>query len=650
MELKKKVGYISIFFLLIMLIYTIPAFAGYQRWNSLDYDVTLNPDGSMDVIETWNVDIEETNTLFKKFEESKTNDYKFTSVKISEVKNGSETFFEQVFEEQYHVDPGCYYALSVKDSKFEIAWHVGLDYSSDTRIYKMYYTVENAVKIYKDCTEFYWQFLSDENSMTGDNITGRIRLPKPVDNIEKFRIWGHGDLTSSLNKVSNQMLEFKAPEIDSYEMLEIRVVTEENIYNECDNIYRENKLADILEEEQRWADEANREREKAQKFLDSFRLVVIGIVIVNVLIFLLFYKKVKKYKEERVELEARYAYPKIEMEYFRDIPDEKRATPGIASYMYNLKNNNSSISPHYSKIFSATMLDLSLKGLIEFEVMGDKDVNITRGKKSYDESVLNTLPEDEKIVFELLKEAMLGRDSITPKEFSKFASKEYDLVFRKLLRIESIVQEQLIETGKISKERQEISKKWSSKATLYGVLAFVFIFVLQFMPGIYIGLILMCITCSKNSKIVSIMSENGYEESAQWKGLKKYMEDYSLLSERLVPDIVLWEKYLVYATAFGISKKVLEQLKSIHPELFEQAMNNDRGYGYWHMMSYNSLGPDTFMEFNKGLESVYSRAQSAYSVAHSSSSSGSGGGGGFSGGGGGRRWRRKLWRSLKIKM
>ena len=36
-------------------------------------------------------------------------------------------------------------------------------------------------------------------------------------------------------------------------------------------------------------------------------------------------------------------------------------------------------------------------------------------------------------------------------------------------------------------------------------------------------------------------------------GLSRYMKDYSLLNEKRVLDLVLWEKYLVYATAFGIS-------------------------------------------------------------------------------------------------
>ena len=126
------------------------------------------------------------------------------------------------------------------------------------------------------------------------------------------------------------------------------------------------------------------------------------------------------------------------------------------------------------------------------------------------------------------------------------------------------------------------------------------------------------------------------------------MEEYSMLDDKLIPDIILWEKYLVYATAFGISKKVIQQLKVVHPEMFyEENGNNLNQYAYWHMMNHATFGDDYFNDFSRSLEKVYNNARSAYDIAHSSSSSGSGGGGGFSGGGGGRRWRRKLWRTLE---
>lgn len=645
MKLKKKLLIIFLFVVTIVLFNKVPVYAGTQEWNVLDYDVTINEDGSMDVVETWDVYISETNTLFKDFDLGYDN-YEITDVKVTQIEGNNEHALNQIFVEQYHVDDDCYYGLMIDSSTFEIAWNVGLDNSSDDRIYKMYYTVENAVKIYDDCTEMYWQFLSDENTMTGKNVTGTIRLPKAVSDIEKLRVWGHGDYTAEIKKDSKNKVSFSLPSLKAKTMLEVRVVTEENIYSKCQNKYNKTYLKEILAEEQQWADEANEERENAKKTVAAMSFFTAIIVGINILVLLAFLSKRKKYKAEGEKLKAEYSYPKSDLKYFRDIPDEENATPARAAYMYNFKNNNSIISDKISKIFAATMLDLSLKGLIAFETVSEKEVKICR--TSNNSAVLS---EDEQIVYDLLKEAMLGKDSITPKEFSKYASNEYETVYSKLNRLDNVVKDYEIASGKISADRMEIAKKWSSKFGLFLILTIFSFFLISFLPALPIGLGILAHACRKNSIYVSILTNTGNEEVARWKGLKNYMDDYSMLDDKLVPDIVLWEKYLVYATAFGISKKVIEQLKVVHPEMFVETNNSSfSNYAYWHMMKNSSFGSSSFDDFSRSLEKVYSNAQSAYNVAHSSSSSGSGGGGGFSGGGGGRRWRRKLRWPLKISM
>lgn len=644
MKLKKKLLIIFLFIATFILFSKMPVYAGYQEWNALDYDVTVNEDGSMDVVETWDVYIDETNTLFKDFDLGYDN-YEITNVKVTEMDRKIEHELKQIFVEQYHVDDDSYYGLMIDNTTFEIAWNVGLDNSSDNRIYKIYYTVENAVKIFNDCTELYWQFLSSENTMTGKNVTGTIRLPKAVSDIEKLRVWGHGDYTANITKNSKNEVAFDLSSLNSNKMLEVRVVTEENIYSKCINKYNENYLEEILEEEQKWADEANEEREAAKKALAAAKLFLVVVVGVNIVIFIFFLSKRKQYKAIGEELKAEYSYPKSDLKYFRDIPDEDNATPARAAYMYNFDKNSSYINDKVSKIFSATILDLSLKGLIAFETDGGKDVKICRASNSNNSVVLS---EDEEIIYDLLKDAMLGKDSITPKEFSKYASREYEIVYARLNRLGSIAQEYQTIAGKISEERIEISKKWTSKFGLFFALAMLSAFLMMILPVLPIGLGLLAHTCRKNSLYVSILTEKGNEEVARWKGLKNYMDDYSMLEDKLVPDIVLWEKYLVYATAFGISKKVISQLKVVHPEMFVNTADNTvRNYAYWNMVTTSSFGESSFDDFSKSLERVYSNARSAYNTAHSSSSSGSGGGGGFSGGGGGRRWRWKLRRTLK---
>ena len=99
----KKILCLSVFIFLSFITFS---YAGEQEWNSLDYNVILNSDGSADIVDTWDVDIEETNTMFKDFDLSSDSSYVITNVKVKEVIDGEEVPLEQIFEEQYHVDSG----------------------------------------------------------------------------------------------------------------------------------------------------------------------------------------------------------------------------------------------------------------------------------------------------------------------------------------------------------------------------------------------------------------------------------------------------------------------------------------------------------------------------------------------------------------
>ena len=348
----------------------------------------------------------------------------------------------------------------------------------------------------------------------------------------------------------------------------------------------------------------------------------------------------------------------MEIEYFREIPDELNATPARASFIMNYENNGSSFAKvDISKIFAGTILDLSLKGLLEFEPIDKNDIRIFLIQKSNIK-----LTEDETLIYDMLVKAVGISDSITTKELANYSAENYEYVYGTLSKMGKIVEKFEIESGIIDEKKANIVKKWRQSFTRYLIMTFVIFWLIIsiFAIGLFIIATLVIsfigsIACArahwKNITKLGEFSEKGTLYKHQWLGLKKYMEDYSLLKEKKVPDIVLWEKFLVYATTFGISKKVIEQLKVVHPEMF-MTMNNDYSnaysrYTYWQIVSNNSYGIESFNTLSNNLERAYDSARSAYNSAHSSSSSSSGSGGGFSGGGGGRRRRWRLRRSLK---
>ena len=102
-------------------------------------------------------------------------------------------------------------------------------------------------------------------------------------------------------------------------MLEVRVVTTDKIFN-MNNTINENKLQQILDEEQRWADEANAQRERNEMIQKAIKIILIVLEVIGLLLGIYFIKIIFKYK--KILKNNPRLTPQIEIEYYRDIPEE----------------------------------------------------------------------------------------------------------------------------------------------------------------------------------------------------------------------------------------------------------------------------------------------------------------------------------------
>lgn len=57
-----------------------------------------------------------------------------------------------------------------------------------------------------------------------------------------------------------------------------------------------------------------------------------------------------------------------------------------------------------------------------------------------------------------------------------------------------------------------------------------------------------------------ILTKKGKEEQLKLKELKNYINDYSLIKNRDLESVIIWDKYLAYATAFGIPNKITNSI------------------------------------------------------------------------------------------
>lgn len=635
-----------------------------QIMNKLDYNVALNEDGSMNVVETWNVYVKNTGTLFKDF--YNTNKYPISDISVKNLKTNEQ--LEDLGHEEYHVPEGKYYAEEIKNNVVEVAFGTGKKKSSGNVKFQVSYKIDNVIDSYEDCQEFYWKFLDKSNGMMCKNITGTITLPRDLNNLENLLVWGHGNINGRIDKSETNKVKFKIKNFSAGNMLEVRVVTKEKMFNVDGKQFT--MLNGIQKEETRWASKTNEN-------IKENRIILIIILLIEVIILLFIFKDIKTYfniNKSGNKIEKR------NLEYFRDIPREETSTPGEGAFLYYFDNNFNWTDGKQSDVLAANILNLCLKGYISFEKTLEDKIYISILKDKDD------LKEDEKEIYNLIKDAIGKKESIEVKELQDFAKKNYDKYSAHVKSMVKHIKENLYSEDIIDKKQEKLyNKTYSPTPTIFaGIFMAIIVFILMsLLPIIDVGylaafgisirnslleiililvpIIAMLIVLEQNRKKargnVYKLTQKGEDEQAEWKGLSKYLKHYSLLNERGVFDIIIWEKYLVYATAFGISEKVIEELHASYPYVFtEEYWQEERPTKGIIDMACNPSYYNkkcSFIGFTNEIQTSYNTMQTTmkeYTSTHSSahySSSSFGGGGGFSSGGGGRRRRTVQWADAK---
>lgn len=479
----------------------------------------------------------------------------------------------------------------------------------------------------------YWQFLGTDFEIEANEITGTIKLPKDAENKESIRVWGHTpDLNGTIYATSNNTIEFEVKNNKAKKMVEVRIAMPNGIIESSGRTYNVDRLNTIIQEETGWANDANSSR--------IFKLVI-SIIICTVIFGILIYFLVKNIL---IMKNTKKVLPTQDYEYYRDLP-RKDATPAEALYI--LENRYRGFyTDEIGKVFSATLLNLSLKKAIKFEKVLDekgKDSSVIEILIDNIENVTNK--KDEILVFNFIEEACKNKikkninentKTITMKELKKYIERHSTEVITLQSNLDSYMKKNLLAKNILDEEGIKRRKKITSNTIIWFLITFFGYFFLadiemvtDSIESIGIHWIVICImvilviidlilgSIAKNK--VSVYTQEGTDEQNKWRALKKYMEDFSLLKEKDVPDLVIWEKFLVYATAFGISEKVIKQLKIVYPD--------------YDSLDY-SIYPNMYILMHMNFASSFNSISNSMS---STFSSGSGMGGGFSGGGGFRR-------------
>lgn len=492
------------------------------------------------------------------------------------------------------------------------------------------YTLKDLVVVHNDIAELAHDFIGTDYQEDISNLIIRINLPSSS---KELRIFSHGPLNGKNRIIDDKSVEITYETLDKGNAVDGRVVFDKSIVPNATKKSNVDGLGKILEVEKERANYANKLREaarKREKMLQTLAIIMeilLGIWLIGLIVIVYkFYNK--NDKEYRSEFNGKY---------FRDFPEEY--TPSTVSYLMNKGINNLS--------FNAGILDLIRKKAITIEEVTIDKKGLFKNKQQKDYKLsrnmnfnLDTLSTSEKKLFNLLIGTVGNGDYVILGDMKEF-SKDYDNAKRLISGYDSW--RYACESEAETEEFYENTKKEKTNCILYSLI-FIPITFLALLCGSNMGRVLLMdlfgILAIIYFSSATKRTKKGNEQYHKWKGLKNFLADFGRLDEKDLPEIKLWERYLVYATMFGLAAKVQNAMK-MNLERMNYSDNIDFTYLYFDNYYFsNSMtnAVNSSLSSARGTISTHELASSSDSSSGGYGGGSSFGGGGFGGGSGGGRF------------
>lgn len=477
------------------------------------------------------------------------------------------------------------------------------------------YYIDQAAVLHNDIGELYFTFFKLD---TDDVEKVNIQVTAPgVSTKDTFRFWAHGALNGEIKAISEKKDELGnylyggvLATLENYkagDSVEVRMTFDKRLLGSFEHILNNSKvdaLDEIIKVETERSDAANKKRTFIKVVYYTMTTVGFAYLIGLVVLWILMYFRYDKEHKGSFDID-----------YYRDFIEEY----DVEVVEYLMKKE---ITPN---AMNASIMNLIYKHNIDIEENPDDKKNITLVYKNSD-----NVNDSEKILLELLFDLIGESGRVSLKEIDKY-SKKYTTAEKFMKKYNSW---HLSAMDNAKKENfYENHTTARALATLYFVLGFI-IFGLLLMFNIENYLLIILIPLLAVAFLIYVWTfkkwtVRGRDHYLKWSAFKKFLLDFGSFSDKEIPEIKLWDKYLVYATVLGVAKEVEKAMKVRLSTMDDtsDAMVTNTFYGR-DFYIYNTL--------NNSISNIHTNCANVINkeVANSSMSSGSGFGGGFSGGGG----------------
>ncbi len=480
-------------------------------------------------------------------------------------------------------------------------------------IFYIEYTVNDVVVVHNDIAELAWNTLGDGYRENIGDYEVKVILPNSDND---YRVWLHGPLNGEIKRTNNKEALGTFNFLGAYNPVSVRLIFNKSLVPNATKTSGLTAKDAIIDYQTKLSDEANRERERIerQNMILIITSTIWGIIAISLAVSV--YLREKKMKKTA-----------FTMEYFRDFPGSYG--PEVLEYLID-KNIT-------EKSLSATILNLIYKKVLKVEVIDRKlkdDYKLIL--QEYDEA---TLTETEKIALNLIINEIGNSKEVVLSTIRKHCST--------LSNANNVMD---LYNDFIRKSKS-LGKSELFFATTPGLVAFSVIFSLL---GLVLTFISFALDLSWLGIIIIILmivliifvitrkfyTKKGAEHYAKWMAHKKFLEDFSRFNEKELPEVTLWDKYLVYAVVLDCADKLSKEMELRMPNMD----TSDTTYvGYNPYMTHYFITSNIYSSINSGIHTAVASSRSSIAASQASSGGGFGGGsigggGSFGGGGGGGRF------------
>jgi len=616
--------------------------------------------------------------------------------KVKLLKNGTEKEFEQVGY-AHNGDSGVY-TTNRLDGLHQIK--VYSPSNSETKTFRIDYILQNVCVKHKDISELYYNFIGGAWEVEIKKLNIDIYLPQ---NEQEIQIWGHGPYNGNSRIVDNTHANFKVENVKRGQYVAARILFDNS------NIPSSRKLSNIDAKELIYDDENAIIENKEEKNAFTLKIIIFAIcLLIYWIVLMLVFEKDKKYQVANIEEEKLFEkynpmmagciqgsrtilardiiaiilglinkkIIKLEIinrlgdkdNYLYIISKDKQKEglmDSIEKYVYNWifkEKEQVSLSDRLKEMPKEKEANIKFKELNDLVEQNLAAKGANQAKVPLIVRGFNIFLFILSIVL-IAKHIMFNGLDIYDSEIANlilFDSGVYILPFIPFIMgiLYIPINIIIIIRHKINKTVQRVTGQKIVTTTISLIVLFSVIIALtaMFSSSKYIVAdeILICIATILILTDNLMLKNNAImiEDFSKLNTLKYKLENYSIMEDRDIEQVVLWEQYLSYAVSFGIADKIIKRIKGLYIDddltslldnnMFNELIRDD----YYMFYQHASLDRRFLKSYGKATGKAMSFVAKAAVSGGSSSGGGFSGGGGYSGGGGSGRRRRSL---LKTK-